>query len=180
MNQNLIGSIYEKFSIIAHFVPSVNIHSHHRQYLFLVARFLKISSETFRPNKTTFYRKHLWKVPYKISSIHLDWTKNMVVLGISYFWLAEILKIFTETRRHNELLLCRNDVWEIQCKISIFRANHTINMATIGRSCLWLTNLKNLLQKPFGQINWNLVGSTYRRFCIKFAQNKITTEPLIS
>ena len=42
----------------------------------------------------------------------------------------------SETRWHNELFLCRNDVWEILYKIYIFRADHTTDMATIGSSCL--------------------------------------------
>ena len=37
--------------------------------------------------------------------------------------------LFSKTRGHNALLLCRNDVWEILYKISIFRADHTNNMA---------------------------------------------------
>ena len=45
-------------------------------------------------------------------------------------------KFSSKTRRHNELLLCRNDVWEILYKISIYHANYTTNMATIGSSCL--------------------------------------------
>jgi hypothetical protein len=27
------------------------------------------------------------------------------------------------------MFLCRNEVWEIMCKIFIFHANHTTNMA---------------------------------------------------
>ena len=74
------------------------------------------------------------------------------------------------------MLLCRNNVWEILYKISIFRPNHTTNMATIGNSCLWLSNLKKSSLKPFVQINWNLVGSIYGKFCINFPQSKRTDE----
>jgi hypothetical protein len=34
----------------------------------------------------------------------------------------------------------RNDVWEVMCKISTFRADMTTNMAVIGISFLWLAN----------------------------------------
>jgi len=85
-------------------------------------------------------------------------------------WLKLKKKIFSETRRHNELLIWRNEVWVILYKIFIFHANHTTNMAVIGSSCLWLANYKKYSPKPFGQINWNLEGCTYGRFCIKFPQ----------
>jgi len=46
--------------------------------------------------------------------------------------MAIIYKIFSsETRRDNEFLFCRNDVWEVLYKISIFRADRTANMAAI-------------------------------------------------
>ena len=99
----------------------------------LLTFYLRIfPSETAWPNKAKFYRKHLWKVLYKISSFHLKWTKNMVAIGNSCFWMAIIYKIFSsETRRDNEFLLCRNAVWEVLYKISIFRADRTANMAAI-------------------------------------------------
>ena len=47
-----------------------------RHIFFLVGRFKKIFSyETACPNKAIFYRKHLLKVLYKISSFHSGWTK---------------------------------------------------------------------------------------------------------
>ena len=45
----------------------------------------------------------------------------------------------------------------------------------------WLNSKKSSL-KPSSQINSNLVGSTYGRFCIKFPQNRMNgelTEPLV-
>jgi hypothetical protein len=61
----------------------------------------------------------------------------MAAIDNSCFYLAEIFKMLSsETIRHNELLLCRNDVCEILYKISIFRADHPTNMAAIGSSCL--------------------------------------------
>jgi hypothetical protein len=45
MNRNLVGSIYGKFSIrIAHFVPIINKHGHHRQLLFLIGQLLTFHS----------------------------------------------------------------------------------------------------------------------------------------
>ena len=46
------------------------------------------------------------------------------------------LKIFSsETRRHNELLLGRNGIWEILYKISILCGDCTTDMTAIGSSC---------------------------------------------
>ena len=38
----------------------------------------------------------------------------------------------SETRRQNECSLCKNDEWDILYKMTIFRADRTTNMATIG------------------------------------------------
>ena len=69
--------------------------------------------------------------------------KTWVTMGNSCFLLAEIKKIFSEIRRHNELFLFRNDVWGILYKISIFIVNHTTNMAAV-LVCDWPIK-KNLL-----------------------------------
>jgi len=62
----------------------------------------------------------------------------MVAMDNSCFWLAEIKKkiVYSETRRHNELLLYRNYAWNVMYKISVFRVNRTTNMAAIDSSCL--------------------------------------------
>ena len=53
----------------------------------------------------------------------------------------------------SELVLCKNDVWEILYKISIFRADQTTNMAAVGiLVCDWPSKKKSFL-KPFGQID---------------------------
>jgi hypothetical protein len=53
------------------------------QFLFLVGRLIKIiSSETAWENIVKYYRKHLWKTLYKISSFPYDWTTSMAIMGI--------------------------------------------------------------------------------------------------
>ena len=99
--------------------------------LFLVSKIF--SSENTWPNKPIFGRKHLWKVLYEDCSCHPDWTKKH-----GQHCLNKKKIVSSETWRHNELLLCKNDVWEILYKIFIFRTDRTtiMPMAIIGGSCL--------------------------------------------
>ena len=88
INQNFVGSIYGRSSIDSAYFVLIRWQTwppyQHRQFLFLVGRFFKIfSSATNWPNKVKFYRKHLWKVLYKISLFYPSWTKNMVAMGNS-------------------------------------------------------------------------------------------------
>jgi len=93
----------------------------------------------------------------------------------------KLKKISSETRRDNELLLCRNDVWEILYKISIFRADHTTNVATIGSSCLWLANLKQSSKIILfgGKQLWKVLYKVYLKKNYRWATQSLPTEPLI-
>ena len=49
-----------------------------------------------------------------------------------------------------------------------FRPDPLTNMATTGDSCFWLADfLDSSPLKPFGQMNWNLVGSIYGKSSVK-------------
>ena len=106
---------------------------------FWLVDFFKSTPETTWPKKAKFtegiYGRSSIRFLHFIQIGQKTWSPWVFLVSD---WL-KFKKIFSsETRWHNKLLLCRNDVRQILCKM--FCAVRTTNMAAIGSSCLWLTN----------------------------------------
>ena len=81
---------------------SDNKHGCHGQFLCLIGWYFKnilLWKHLAKWNQTI--QEASMEALYKVFSFRLDWATNMVATVNSYFWLAEISKIFSETTHPN-------------------------------------------------------------------------------
>ena len=171
MEPNLTVSIYVRSSIkFLHFVPF------HQQIwpprAVLVSDWLLFkqvfSSETAWQNGAKLGRKHLCKILYKASSFGSIRPTNMAAKSNSFFWLANVKKIFSsETACPNGAKLGRKHL----CKVQIW---HRWSLGVSGSPTLhsrWLLFFKVMIISL-----WNLLQ--YHSI-IRWAIQAQWAEPLV-
>jgi len=143
---------------------SVNKHGRHRQFLFLIGRFLKKSS------------------PLKLHG-HMNWNLVGSIYVRSSTKNVHFVPILWQTWPPQAILVSD---WLISKKSSTLKPlcqmNRNLVGSIYGRSSIWppqailitdwSISQKSSPLKPSSQMNRNLVVGTYERFCIKFPQNR--------
>jgi hypothetical protein len=162
MDLDEMSILYRRPSIDASYQVSLHLAErfHHRQFLFLIGRFLKIFfSETACPNDPKLGRKHLWKVLYKEYSFRSNSINKNGRHRRFLFLIGLFLKIFSSETTWLWRPCLLTD-WD---KISNLykRTFHRCFLPSFGSFGHAVSEEKNF--RKLGQIDRNLVGSIYGR-----------------